>query len=134
MPIMKPEIQQLLRQAGLSKAPLEADSSLNDKLESAGLGLSKLLEELGAVIGGTGNESLKVSALRDALKLHGVMKETQPQMPSFTIVIQEGAKVAGSAESQSENIFLPRQLLATGPLAPADPLGPSLENQKDTSN
>lgn len=113
---MKPEVQAILRKSGVIKEPhpcLGDPESIQEKLTAAGLGLDDILENLAGIANSSGNEALRLSATRDALKMHGVLKENQPAaaMPSFTIIIndKEGAAVS---QIQGENpIFLPRQLL-----------------------
>ncbi len=115
MPLMRPEVQAILRKVGLDKpgAAAGSDSSLTEKLAAAGLDLETVLSNLADVANGSGNEALRLSATRDALKMHGALKEqpTGGQMPSFTIVIND--KSADSVLVQGENpILLPRQLLS----------------------
>lgn len=113
MPIMRPEIQAILRQVGLEKNT-EAPGSLTEKLDAAGLGLDDTLNNLSVIVNGTGNDSLKLQALRDVLKLHGALKENAaPQIPSFQIIINDPSNVhAATTETPAINpIFMPRQLL-----------------------
>lgn len=115
MPLMMPEVQAILRKVGIDKtaAPAAEAGSLAEKLIAAGLDLDTVLENLATVANGSGNEALRLSATRDALKMHGALKESaaSTQMPSFTIIIND--KQAEAVQVQGENpIFLPRQLLA----------------------
>lgn len=118
---MRPEVQAILRKVGASPASSAktsgADESLSERLEAAGLGLDTVLENLAQVANNSMNEGMRLAATRDALKMHGALRE-QPsaasQIPNFTIIIndKDGA-VASSAALGGENpIFLPRQLLA----------------------
>lgn len=110
MPLMQPEVQALLRKVGA--LPPEQDSSeettLTKKLDAAGLGLTDVLDNLAIIANGSGNEALRLSANRDALKMHGALKDNSAvvAIPSFTIIIKD------SGVAPKENpIFLPRQLL-----------------------
>jgi hypothetical protein len=116
MPLIRPEIQQVLRSAGLlsEEKPKGISSSLTEKLDAAGIGLDETLEQLAFVAKESGNESLRVRCLETILKAHGALKESAPAIPSFTIVIN------GSPSSSVEStglpngvnpILLPRQLL-----------------------
>lgn len=107
MPLIKPEIQDVLRAAGLEKP--QTSGSASDKLTSAGLSLDSIAEELTELAKHSGNESLRLRALETSLKVHGALKD-QPQaiIPSFTIIIQS----AGAGPTPSVNpILFPRQSL-----------------------
>lgn len=111
MPLMKPEVQEVLRAAGLApNASKSAESgSISDKLDRAGLSLEETLEQLAFIAKESGNESLRARCLETVLKAHGALKETAAAPPSFTIVIQEAA---GAPVPPAINpILLPRQLL-----------------------
>jgi hypothetical protein len=116
MPLIRPEIQQVLRSAGLlgEEKTSSSKGTLAEKLEAAGIGLDETLEQLAFVAKESGNESLRVRCLETILKAHGALKETTAAPPSFTIVIN------GSTPTESPNIpqgvnpiLLPRQLLET---------------------
>lgn len=112
MPLIKPEIQEVLRQSGLMAEKKQvAAGSLTEKLESAGLGLEETLEELATILKSSTNESLRVRIGETVLKAHGALKETAAAPPSFTIVIQgsEAPALAG-VPSGINPILLPRQL------------------------
>lgn len=119
MPLMKPEVQKVLREAGLMKDQRESEAPLTERLNAAGLGLDEVLENLSTIINGTGNEAIKLRALETTLKAHGALKETAPSVPSFTIIIQPSLESSSaSASVKSSNlpeglnpILLPRQLL-----------------------
>lgn len=110
---MRPEIQAVLRQAGLKKdngSEENESSTLSEKLSQAGMSLNESLEQLVHVVQNSANESLRLSALDRVLKIHGALKETAPQAPSFTIVIQESGGVDNKIQGVNP-ILLPRQLL-----------------------
>jgi hypothetical protein len=112
---MRPEIQAVLRQAGLKKDRVnenpDGEGTLSDRLSQAGMSLDEGLEQLVHVAQNSANESLRLSALDRVLKIHGALKETAPQAPSFTIVIQEGGGAIDNKIQGVNPILLPRQLL-----------------------
>ena len=112
MPLIKPEIQNLLRKAGLAPEQSKIDQTLVEKLDCAGLDLDSVLEELNTLAKSSGNEALRLRALETALKAHGALKDSAPAIPSFTIIIQDGASKS-SESTQVNPILLPRQLLST---------------------
>lgn len=118
MPLIRPEIQQVLRSAGLlpseEKSSRGNSSTLVEKLDAAGIGLDETLEQLAFVAKESGNESLRVRCLETILKAHGALKESAPAIPSFTIVINgsPSSSVESANIPQGINpILLPRQLL-----------------------
>lgn len=117
MPLMKPEIQKVLRAAGLAKEASNPDTPLSEKLDAAGLSVDELLEELAHLAKNSGNEALRLKAVETSLKAHGALKDSAPQVPSFTIVIQDsgGQLPSQSPETNStvNPILLPRQLLSS---------------------
>ncbi len=123
MPIMSPEIQELMWKAGLveGKAQEKTESeSISAKLERAGLGLDDALLNLANVANGSSNEGLRVKANETALKLHGVLKNdtAPPAVSNFTIVINDSKseqKVSGV-----NPILLPRQLISKLEQQPED--------------
>src|SRR4051812_5473509 len=108
MPLIKPEIQKVLRAAGLSEdEALDSQgeaSSLDKKLRAAGLSLEEILEEFAHIAKNSGNESLRARCLETVLKAHGALKDTAPAIPSFTIVINGNSDLSseglGSKEAQ----------------------------------
>jgi hypothetical protein len=104
MPILSPEIQRVLRTAGLKKD----NETIQEKLDSSGLGLTETLELLAEIAQTSTNESVRIRAAETVLKLHGVLKDQAPPPPSITIVINDGK------DTPSTNpILLPRQLIST---------------------
>lgn len=115
MPLMRPEVQKILRAAGLGTEEKSSsqDSPLAQRLDAAGLSLDDTIDTLASIINSTGNESLKLNAVRDVLKMHGALKETSPAPPSFTIIIQDTSEAPTSGLPSGVNpILLPRQLLS----------------------
>lgn len=126
MPLMKPEVQKVLRAAGLAPEATKADGrTVSEQLDAVGLSMAETLEELAIVAKSSGNDALRLRALETALKAHGALKESAPSAPSFTIVIQEAVGNNSTSPSSSElnlnlpnninPILLPRQLLKTLP-------------------
>ena len=121
MPLIRPEIQKVLRQAGLAPAARDSQSqqTISEQLDAAGLSLPETLEELALVAKSSGNESLRVRCLETVMKAHGALKETAPAPPSFTIIIQPSSFQESATTLQTHAgvplsvnpIFLPRQLL-----------------------
>jgi hypothetical protein len=110
---MKPEIQALMRKAGLvgGEESEEGSSPLSQKLKALGYGVEETLESMVSVAQGSGNETLRYKAITDIAKMHGVLKEqVQTQMPSFTIVLNDPFATAQEAGPTVNPIFLPRQL------------------------
>lgn len=117
MPLMRPEVQAILRKVGLDKTSQQDDpGSLAEKLSAAGLDLETVLSNLAEVANTSGNEALRLSATRDALKMHGALKESannQSTMPSFTIIINDKLGSDSVLVDGVNPILLPRQLLST---------------------
>jgi|SRR5712671_2747003 len=102
MPLIKPNIQAALREAGLASSH---EDTITERLDRSGLSLDAALEELSEIARSSENESTRLRAIETSLKLRGILKEQQAPPPSISIVIQGGNEVAG------ENpILLPRQL------------------------
>lgn len=143
MPLIRPEIQKVLRSAGLMEEPAGEktageDGTLTDKLNDAGLSLREILENLAYTAKESNNEGLRVRCLETALKVHGAMKDSAPAIPSFTIVIQESSSAPTSDPTIKgvNPILLPRQLLSSLPsslssssnLSTFNPIASNLEN------
>jgi len=115
MPLMKPEIQEVLRKAGLSKDS-KSENTLSQQLDSAGLSLDVAFETLYDLTR-SNSENTRARAAETVLKLHGVMKETTQAAPTFTIVIQESPQNPASTPLPSfvpqgiNPVLLPRPLL-----------------------
>ena len=113
MPILKPEIQKVLRAAGLEKEPLQGSAS--ELLSAAGLSEERIAEELTEIATSSGNESLKLKALETALRVHGSLKDqAQSSIPTFNIYIHSASS---SSDTPGINpIVFPRQSLGSVPL------------------
>lgn len=92
MPLIKPEIQQALRVAGLLPEEKESNLSFTEQLDASGLSNVELADELVHLAKNSQNESLRLRALELAARTRGLLKDaTNTQIPNFTIVIQSGA-------------------------------------------
>ena len=114
MPLIRPEIQAVLRKAGLSKelSGTAEPGGIVERLEAAGLSLDEVLEELATLVKNSGNEAIRLNAAKIALQAHGTLKESSSVVnPSFTVII-ENAPAGNAKFTQGVNpIVLPRQLL-----------------------
>lgn len=110
MPLIKPEIQKVLRASGLEREEAP-EGTISEKLDRAGLSTTDIAEELTKIATSSGNETLRLRALETAMKAHGVLKDSASvQVPSFTVVIQHAG--SGSENTKDLNqILFPRQSL-----------------------
>lgn len=107
MPIIKPEVQKVLREAGLVKK-IESSDSIDTILSESGLSKSEVIEELSSLARSSSNETLRLRALELAMKAHGLLKNDNAavQVPNFTIVFQKD--VVGDHDVNP--ILIPREL------------------------
>lgn len=111
MPIIKPEVQKVLRAAGLEK-PLNPTRTVDENLDLAGLSNEAIAEALTRIALYADTDHMKMRALETALRVKGAMKEQTQQMPKFTIVIQNTGNSEKTSRSGGINpILLPRQSL-----------------------
>lgn len=89
MPLIKPEVQKILRESGLE--PKERTGTVDEQLNVAGLSNEALADELTHLALNSSNEALRLRALETALKVRGALKEQAPVIPSFTIIIQNSS-------------------------------------------
>jgi hypothetical protein len=111
MPLIKPEVQKVLKQAGLIKtsSSQSIDRTVSETLTDSGLSDDNLAEELTYLALHSQNEGLRLRAIETALKVKGALKEVSPaSIPSFTIVIQNSSKDLSKTEGLSPTVF-PRQ-------------------------
>jgi hypothetical protein len=108
VPIIKPEIQRVLRASGLEREQAP-EGTIGDRLNEAGLSVSDIAEELAGIAKGSSNEALRLRALESAMKAHGVLKDSATvHVPSFTVVIQQASDSTRS-QVESNQILFPRQ-------------------------
>lgn len=104
MPILKPQIQEALRAAGLEGH--EVSPGTKQELEDAGLGIPETLKTLAGIMKFSQSESTQLRASEIVLKAHGLMKDVGPAIPSITIIINDPQAPARNP------ILLPRELSA----------------------
>lgn len=107
MPILRPDIQKVLREVGLGES--DKDDSVSQRLDHKGLTLDDSLEILSDIAHAGDSSVIKLRAVETSLKLRGVLKEQAAPPPSITIVIND---TMGKAPDINP-ILLPRQLHAT---------------------
>ena|SRR6185436_17618152 len=103
MPILKPQIQQALREAGLDNS--EKDKGTLESLNNAGLDLSTTLDTVKSIMTYGESDHTKLRAAELSLKAHGLMKDQSSPAPSITIVINDPLSKGGI-----NPILLPREL------------------------
>ena len=104
MPLLKANIQDALRAAGLAK-PEGSKGSVEEQLDEAGLSLTETLEQIENVLTRGTSDAVRLRAAETLLKVRGLMKEQSAPPPPITIVIQ------GTGTTPEINpIFLPREL------------------------
>ena len=108
MPLIKPEIQKILREAGLEKVP--GTGTVDEQLNLSGLSNEALADELTKLALSSGNEALRLRAIETVLKVRGALKESPSLVPSFTIVIQNSSPDL-SKTGGINPILIPRQSL-----------------------
>ena len=90
MPLIRPEIQSILRETGISPSAARlGKQSISEQLDEAGLSISNLLEQLSALSVSSSSDQLKARVLETALKMHGVLKEQAAAPPAITINITD---------------------------------------------
>lgn len=102
MPLLRPDIQKVLRETGLATAE---GGSISEKLDAHALSVDEILDGLSDVVHGADTSAVKLRALETASKLHGILKEQAAPPPSITIVINDPASAG-----QVNPILIPRQL------------------------
>lgn len=110
MPLIKPEVQKVLKEAGLLKKDGVIDRTINETLVDSGLSDENIAEELTNLALHSNNESLRLRALETALRVKGALKDTPPVIPQFTVVIQNSSKDLKDTLGLSPTLF-PRQSL-----------------------
>ena len=84
----------------------EKNKTLETRLTNSGLGLDNILGELASVMRDSENESTKLKAIEQVLKMHGVLKDTGAAPSSVNIIIQ------GSFGNRDINpILFPREVI-----------------------
>jgi hypothetical protein len=117
MPLIKPEVQKVLKEAGLIKKDQDQIRSINETLTDSGLSDENIADELTSLALHSNNEGLRLRALETALKVKGALKETPPVIPSFTVVINNSNKDLSNTAGFNPTVF-PRQSFSLGDLKP----------------
>ena len=108
MPLIKPEIAKVLREAGVTKSAPPREIGFEKSLTEAGLSQEALAEELTSIALRNQNDVLRLRALEIALKIKGALKETPTQLPNFSITIQNSNTSLAETQGQNPCLF-PRQ-------------------------
>jgi hypothetical protein len=90
MPLIKPEIQKILRESGLDKSS-DRECTVDEQLNLSGLSNEAVADELSHLALNSQNEALRLRALETVLKVRGALKEQPQAVPSFTIIIQNSS-------------------------------------------
>jgi hypothetical protein len=106
LPLLKANIQEALRAAGLTKERSSA-GTVEDQLEAAGLSNQEIFEEAAILMKAGTSDAVKLGAINSILKVKGLMKEASAPPPAITIVIQG---TAAPSETGINPILLPREL------------------------
>jgi hypothetical protein len=102
MPILKPEIQNALRAAGLVT---DKEDSLEALMERNKLSKEDVLSTLGFLMENAGSDQTKLRAAENALKILGLLKDTPTTVPNISITIVDGKSPEGV-----NPILLPREI------------------------
>ena len=103
MPLLKANIQEALRAAGLTKE--RSSGTVDDQLNAAGLSNEEIFEEAAILMKAGTSDAVKLGAINSILKVKGLMKEASAPPPAITILIQGSATVP-----EVNPILLPREL------------------------
>lgn len=105
MPLLKANIQDALRAAGLSKS--SASVTVEDQLVEAGLSNEEIFAEAETLMKRGSSDAVRLGAINSILKVKGLMKEASAPPPPITIVIQ------GTGPTPGVNpILVPREISA----------------------
>lgn len=109
MSLIKPEIAQLLRTAGINSRgsyPLEdsGGDSISSKLDSAGLSIMECFGDLRNIITTGDSDTVKLNAIKTVLEAHRVMKGDPAVGTVVNIIINDNS-------TSINPMLLPRQLV-----------------------
>jgi hypothetical protein len=120
MPLINQNIQKILREAGLAqdsqeeskvKTSNKEQTDLEIKLEAAGLSLDDVLADLSYIARQGGSEAIRLRALENALKAHGVNKDQPPAVPTINIIINDSKVTSSQNDFDGINpILIPRKM------------------------
>lgn len=86
MPLLKANIQDVLRAAGLAKTG--TTGTVEDQLVEAGLSNEEIFAEAETLMKRGSSDAVRLGAINSILKVKGLMKEASAPPPPITIVIQ----------------------------------------------
>lgn len=115
MGLIKPEINSLLRSAGITRNgihkvdELNEQASISEKLDAAGLSVVDLFLDLKGIINAGDSDTVKLNAIKTALEAHKVMKGDAPQGTVVNINIIDNSD---NSTTSINPMLLPRQLSA----------------------
>lgn len=89
MPVLRPEVSQVMEEALRKSRGQKAKQSTSEILEDEGLGLSDLIRSMRETRDMSDNPHLQSRINETFLKMHGVMKDETSAIPSITIVIAD---------------------------------------------
>jgi len=115
MPLIRPEVQKVLRSAGLVGQDKElgspdGESTMSDQLTQAGLTDLSIADELKNLALHSNNEGMRLRALETALKVKGALKDQPISLPTFNIIIQSSDIDLAPTKGVNPILF-PRQSL-----------------------
>lgn len=114
MPIMKPEIQKVLRAAGLIKSEAPPETNFSGHLDLAGLNEEAIAQQLANLAMGAESDQTRLRAIENAMKAKSLLKEDRAaSIPSFSIVIQNSGGPGIPLSSPTQNILFPRPALSS---------------------
>jgi hypothetical protein len=115
MPLIRPEVQRVLRSAGLVESPSSGETgsgetTMSDQFNQAGLSDSNIAEEIKNLALHSNNEGMRMRALETALKVKGALKDQPISLPVFNIIIQN-SDIDLQPTRGANPILFPRQSL-----------------------
>lgn len=110
MALIKPEVQKILRAAGLERPEKADDLYVHQHLNNTGLSNERIAEELTSLAINSGSDHLRLRAIETALKVKGALRDVTPVAPNFTIIIQNSGQDFNRTNGINPIIF-PRQSL-----------------------
>lgn len=104
MPLLRTGIAEALREAGISSGSSDSEN-IKESLDRNGLSLDETLQLLGNEMVSGETSASRIRAAEVSVKLRGLMKETNVQLPSINIIISDP-----SAPTGINPILLPREI------------------------
>lgn len=118
MPLIKPEIQKILRDVERSVASKLQDEDVDKSLieatlEASGLGLTETVEALSRITNNATSDAIQLRAVETTLKLHNVLKEGVQGTTTVNIIINDTSGKPSETLQGIDPILLPRSLHAS---------------------